>query len=867
MYLQKLEIQGFKSFAQKTVLEFNRQLTAIVGPNGSGKSNIADAVRWVLGEQSLKLLRGKRAEDVIFAGSDLKNRLGMAEVSLYLNNEDGQAPLDFTEIVVTRRVFRDGQSEYLLNLSPVRLQDIQLLLARSHFGQKTYSVIGQGMVDSILLSTPSERKEFFEEATGVKQYQIKREQAIQKLTATYENLEQAGALIQEIEPRLRALTRQVKRLERREELERELREYQRSYFRYRYHNLADRRQNFAAQSRDLKERLGRHQATRAELEKTLKSHGQSAGASEHNSELEKKAVHLRSQLSALIKEQAVAQAEEEVGHVKRGEGELALLKQRLAELDDQARVYASRREQLQRQRQEYEATLRAKSSEQARVVAEFSQLTAEEGNDWLSRDLKILAVEQADFRRRLLLVKSLSELPPLAQEISATAERLQKILRRLQQSGGSSGAEFNKLLLTRDTLVNEVASLKANLASLLREQEDLVRWQDDWRETRARIERQLEQATKPNSTTSQTRLPELTQNIARTEKELEQVVAAQAAANFQLQTRNAELVELQSQLHAIIEAERTMDREAHEVALGLARLDTKLEDLEHELAQEVPPELAHEIKSLGPVQVIDEGATALELQKLKHQLELTGGIEPEVVSEYQQTKTRYDFLTSQVEDLKQAVGSLESIIRDLDDTIDKQFQASFRVINEKFGKYFQALFSGGRAQLILQKEESSNEVEATTGEETVEAQAQPTARERFLQQEKARASMFSGVEIQATPAGKKLSSITALSGGEKALTSIALICAIISNNPSPFVVLDEVDAALDEANSERFAAILDSLMGETQFITITHNRATMKRADILYGVTMGEDGVSRLLSVKLEEAKEMAGESKSKSTE
>ena len=219
MYLQKLEILGFKSFALKTTLEFNQKLTAIVGPNGSGKSNVADAIRWVLGEQSVKLLRGKRAEDVIFAGSDRKTRSGMAEVSIFLNNADGSAPIDYSEIVITRRVYRDGQSEYLLNNHPVRLIDINLLLARANFGQKTYSVIGQGMIDSILVSSPADRKEFFEEATGIKQYQIKREQSISKLGATYENLEQAELVLQEITPRLKTLTRQVKRLEKRGELD------------------------------------------------------------------------------------------------------------------------------------------------------------------------------------------------------------------------------------------------------------------------------------------------------------------------------------------------------------------------------------------------------------------------------------------------------------------------------------------------------------------------------------------------------------------------------------------------------------------------------------------------------------------------
>ncbi len=210
MYLEKLEVQGFKSFANKNKLVFSgllnkekKGMTVIVGPNGSGKSNIADAVRWVLGEQSTKLLRSKKSEDVIFSGSDKKSRLNMAEVSLFLNNEEGRywkknnqnkevdnidALLSLPEIIITRRVFRDGNSEYLINNNKVRLSDVQMFLAKANFGQKTYSVIGQGMVENFLNTSPSERKAFFDEATGVKQYQIKRDISLNKLENSQENL-------------------------------------------------------------------------------------------------------------------------------------------------------------------------------------------------------------------------------------------------------------------------------------------------------------------------------------------------------------------------------------------------------------------------------------------------------------------------------------------------------------------------------------------------------------------------------------------------------------------------------------------------------------------------------------------------------
>ncbi len=236
MYLSKLEVQGFKTFAKKTTLSFlppmgdRYPLTSIVGPNGSGKSNLADAIRWVLGEQSLKLLRGKKSEDVIFSGSEGRGRSGFAEVSITLNNEDHLMPLDYDEVTITRRLYRDGNSEYLLNEGSARLSDIQLLLAQANVGQRSYSVIGQGMIDHILVSSPEERKAFFDDATGVKPLQLKRHEAILKLKRTYENLTDVEMLVSEIEPRLRSLKRQVQRLEQREEVETELHTLESSYF-------------------------------------------------------------------------------------------------------------------------------------------------------------------------------------------------------------------------------------------------------------------------------------------------------------------------------------------------------------------------------------------------------------------------------------------------------------------------------------------------------------------------------------------------------------------------------------------------------------------------------------------------------------
>src|SRR5579872_3348105 len=229
MYLKRLEIQGFKSFANKTTLEFEQGMTAVVGPNGSGKSNIADSIRWVLGEQSLKQLRGKKSEDVIFAGSEKKVRQSFAEVSVTFDNTDRKIPLDYSEVSITRRMDRSGESDYLINGNRVRLLDIVDLVLKSNIGTSRYTVIGQGTIDQMVLAGPAEVKNLLDEASGVKNYYIKREKTLRRLEQTAHNLMRAEDLIAEIEPRLKSLRRQAKRMEARAEIEQKLKIYQREF--------------------------------------------------------------------------------------------------------------------------------------------------------------------------------------------------------------------------------------------------------------------------------------------------------------------------------------------------------------------------------------------------------------------------------------------------------------------------------------------------------------------------------------------------------------------------------------------------------------------------------------------------------------
>ncbi len=744
MFLQRLEIHGFKSFAQKTVLEFlaprmdKKGLTAIVGPNGSGKSNIADAVRWVLGEQSLKTLRGKKSEDVIFAGSDKRARLGVAEVSLTLNNEDGEAPWEMSEAVITRRLYRDGESEYLVNGRSARLQDIAMLLARARFGQKTYTVIGQGMIDSILAVSAVERKEFFDEAAGVKEFQIKRQQALNKLRATEENLTQAEALRQEIEPRLRSLNRQVKRLTEREEVEKELKELQKNYYGKLWHDLAERLGVLGGQyhrlDEDFQRRRGEHQA-------------------------------FLNQLNTLEKETSTPQS--------------------FLEMKKKYEEVLARRGEWQEKKMKLQSQM-----EIAKVRAATQKVAAPLPLSEVMRSLE----ELFDLIKKIEGLNNLKEMQQAAQRLS---EKMTTLLDRLKNP-------------------------------------------------------QIKQATEAIN-------PSLAKELTAVEAELIQLAQELAGVNQQMQDLNkkeekkkGQFFEIQRSLQAKQEETHGLEQELNNLKVELAKLETRQETLGEEINMELGS-LAAEVKLTPPMEISQISPADLQpkIFKSKHQLELIGGIDPEAMAEHQETKERYDFLTTQLADLKKALADTSEAILELDKIMKEHRDESLKKINEEFGNFFRLLFNGGSAKLVplFSVEETTEEDGEEDKEGRVEKLVVPKGE-----------PALAGIDIQATPPGKRIKDISVLSGGERALTSVALLCAILSHSPSPFVVLDEVDAALDESNSIRFAEIIERLSAKTQIIVITHNRASMAKAQGLYGVTMTDDGASRLLSVKLEEAEKMVGE-------
>ncbi len=881
MYLEKLEIQGFKSFANRNFLVFpgmldknRRGITAVVGPNGSGKSNVADAVRWALGEQSMKTLRGKKSEDVIFAGSDKKGKLGMAEVSLFLNNEDQKASIDYSQIVITRRLYRNGDSEYILNSNRVRLTDIQMLLAKAKFGQKTYSVIGQGMVEGFLNTTLAERKEFFDEATGVKQYQIRRDESLNKLRSSYENLIQAQMLLAEIEPRLKSLTRQVNRLRKRGNIEGQLNELQFKYYSSLWHEINDKFSGYNEQYLELEKKknikdkklaglnqeLGQLETMGGQENEFVRWQNDLSRAQNEKDEINKKLARIEAQMELKLEangqfdlsfllarkeevnretkktKEEIEALEKNIGYDKEISGELNKEKEEIGK-----KIDGLDSDLLKIGYEKEKGEIRKISSYLYSVLHKLRQVNTEKDIN----KIKELIIRAKDKVKRVLAISDkLAEREKAEAKEEEQRKRIPRSFRELNKA--------KENIITRINENNLRITARSERVRLLGEK--IIRLEKELCNIGDKLKQKSDRFNIDEVTSEQ---DELKEQLSIAEDKVKEIREKINQATTREEKKRSKLFSLQKDLQNLQNEVNNLNNQLSELKVNSTRYETKLEDLEIEIRQELGS--LKKVRENRIKEELNNQEAKEEIGQLKHQLELIGGIDPQIEKEYEETKERNDFLSGQVNDLTDAVDSLGKIIEELDLVIKKKFDKEYKIIAGKFERYFKILFNGGNAKIIKVMEEEKVEEVDLSKEEDSEITGKNKRNEladikkiKFLQ--KHNATGLAGIEIQAVPPGKKIKSLAMLSGGERALTAIALICAIISVNPSPFVVLDEVDAALDEANSERLAKILDELSYKTQFILITHNRATMRRANILYGITMGDDGASKLLSIKLDEA-------------
>lgn len=768
MYLKKLEISGFKSFANKMTLDFLPDceivqdgaadapqsalskcgITAIVGPNGSGKSNVADAIRWAIGEQSSKNLRGKKSEDVIFAGTDKKARLGAASVTLYFDNSDKRIPIEFTEVSITRKIYRSGESAYLINGARVRLLDIVDLLAKAGIGKDSYCVITQGMSDAVLNATPTERRSIFEDAAGVKQYQLEKERALRKLESTRENLVRVDSLTMEIEPHLKNLRRQAEKASQGKEIAEKLRAKQVLLYSFLWNNFQGERGTLANERDGTEKQVFNLEVETNTLEREV------------------------AEASKVMEDQSV---EEEIARalsVARDESNTLL----------RDRSIIDGKIEIEKEKQ--------KKQEVIRVIPVDLQ--------YVRKALEEIKSHQTALIDRLQHVEKIEDLA----DIRAFAETIKERLSGLSEKAGE-GSVTEKQVISLPPL------------ELKQSDERLALFAQEKGECNKRLETLL---------------------AGITEKE-QAIAAIREASRVGRETFFAKEKEWREKGYRLT---RLKDQ-LNEVKVRLARVEVREEDLTTLVREELGMSV-EELKYDGVF--VEREKLEREIVRLKVEVEHIGTIDPLVVEEYQETEKRFEFLTRESADLKQAIESLRTVTKEMEQKIEKVFHEAFGEIRQKFEAYFKIIFGGGKAELQLVKiRPRKRSGEDALGDEASEEEGEEEGSEI-------------GIEISACPPGKKISNLSMLSGGERSLTSLALLFAIISHNPPPFAVLDEVEAALDEANSRRFSAMLRELSLHTQFIAITHNRETMSQAGLLYGVTMGADGVSQLLSIRLDQVGE-----------
>ena len=731
--LKRLEIVGFKSFAKKAILDFSSATTAIVGPNGSGKSNVAEAFRFALGEQSMKSMRGKRTEDLIFNGSHSVPRANRASVAIIFDNSRRDFKIDFDEVSIERTVFRDGTSEYAINGSRVRLRDVAELLAGANIGETGHHIISQGEADWILLANARERRAMLEDALGLKMYEFKKQEAERKLEKTQENIEQVNSLRRELAPHLRFLENQVKKLERADELRRGLVGLAQTYFAIEDAYLIQEKAAIAKEKHEATERLA---ATNQELNRI--SDPKSAG-----SETVKRTEALRkAEQEVTTFSAARAALSREIGRV---EGTLAEVKRRATTVAQEPYAKVPREE------------LEALHHEVERQVGSAGE-------------------ELAGLRAALTAIRSI---------IKVFFERHGA----LQSDRFSDEEESAHKLETERAVLSEKYTIASNElekaeSARARAREALLALEEAGHEDRRRI-----------------------LDIAQSKAHEEGVLS-------KCETREHELVLL---------AEVLM-RDKSEV-----RALAGVEAVTYAPLSAMP---AEERRSQ------EERKRTLERTKIR--LEEAGGTGEEIRHEHKEISEREVFLAKELDDLAKSAAGLGALIDDLDTELAKHFADGLSKVNASFSEYFALMFGGGSARLALEESDEPEESDDEGVEEDIDE----------LPREKERP----GIEIVVNLPKKKVRSLMQLSGGERALTSIALIFAMSQVNPPPFLILDETDAALDEANSRRYGDMIENLAKKSQLIVITHNRETMSRTSILYGVTMGGDGVSKLLSVKFEEA-------------
>lgn len=978
MYLKELRAYGFKSFADKMTIEFGKNINGIVGPNGSGKSNVVDAVRWVLGEQSMKSLRGDVSTDVIFSGSESRKALNSASVTLVFNNEDRTLPILFDEVSIKRIAFRTGENEYYINNERVRLKDITDLLTDSGTAKESFNIISQGKIDEILSNKPEDRRIIFEEAAGVLKYKRRKEEALRKLDKTNQNLNRVNDIISElsntIEPLEEASNKAKKYIEIKDKLSNlEVAVIAKSIFdlnfeyqegKKKIESLQDEISKLSSSSstydidilkykdkqRGIREEINTKQVSLIELSKTEEKITSSIKLLEERNKYKEETSKISNNIISLKEEilnitnylnnlnnnievidKKIELLNGNISLVHNKNNDLTTLKNNL----NNAVMKNNRDIDSLKYKIEYlENSLNNNLSvpKPIKAILDNPKFTGVHNvisslietdsiyNTAISTSLgassSYLVVDTPSIAKDLIyylknnnlgratfypisvingrnvdydtlnILKDCEGFIGIASKLVTFDKKYENIISNVLgniliadtiENANAISIKINKRYkivsldgqvvnvggsLTGGTTlkVNNSLSIKYDLESannkydlLVNKNKDLIKEIEEidksisnlnkelysYQNEKAQYETKRESlcdsilAKKEEREAKDNELKDLT-NITNNTSEEDNLIKSLYETKEKISLLNKEISLLKAEedntSKMISELEDTSkssnsymnkkEKELNSLNITNNRIDVKLDNLLENLTNDYNMTYDFAIENYKLDMDIDVARS--EVLKLKDKLSLLGNVNLDAPTEYEKASTRYEFLKGQKEDLVSAENTLYDIIKEMDSIMKAKLLETFEKVRSEFKTVYRELFKGGRAELSL------------------------TDPDNILE---------TGIEIKAEPPGKKLQSISLLSGGEKTFTAISLLFAILNIRPVPFCLFDEVEAALDDANVEAFGKYLNKYRDNTQFIIITHKKKTMEYADILYGITMQESGVSKIVSVKLEDIK------------
>lgn len=747
MHLSHIIIHGFKSFAKKTTIDVTEQVTGVVGPNGSGKSNIAEAIRFVLGEQSMKSMRGKIGADVIFKGSEHLPPLSRASVTMVIDNSkknshketsqisESLAPyLAYDELTLSRIIYADGTSDYTLNDAKVRLKDVQELLSFAGIGGSAHTIINQGEADRILLASPKDRKEALEDALGLRVYHMRISESARKLEKVKTHVREVELLRTEIKPHLQHLERQVKKIESQEEERKNLQGLLIAYFHKEDGELQVLRERIGEQGTSDSLLTVAHSIEKELVLLRLKKED----SKENNEDL----IRAHKDRLKAEEETLLKRKDQSIKTLGRLEGEKTFLERELAK----DREVTSATIPLQELRSSHTTITNSVTSlTHALSVSDIDQARAYTDEIKAASDSFFHAYTNTDTSKKDEIRSQIEVLTVTIEEHEATLAELEK--------------ELSTLRLSLTTLASQVETTRTTA----HEEEKKVML----------LESKL--------------------------RELQSVISLRRQEESELALRN-------DHYQALL-AEGVM-------IVGRVLLEYK---------SHTPDEKYRDTKKHDLMRAIERSKLRIEEAGVPNK--------EEVITEYRTTKERDEYLTKELIDIKQTEEKLLVLIDELTITLSERFSSGVEQVSKVFADFFAEVFVGGKAKLAIVKsvkvDEEGNEIQ-----------------ER-------------GIDLDVSLPNKKVKEISMFSGGERALVSIALLFAMSAITPPPFMVLDETDAPLDESNARKYGAMLKRLSEHSKLLVITHNRETMNHCDMLYGVTIGVDGGSKLLSINFKEAEKM----------